>query len=46
MQGRLMVEEDFQGTTLQFDVKLLPSGAFQVILNGHRLMTTTLVVIK
>ena len=46
MQGRLVIENDFQGTRMQVDVKLLPAGAYQAILNGNRLMTTTLVVIK
>lgn len=46
MQGRLVMEDDFTGTEMQIDVKPLPAGAYQLILNGNRLMTKTLVVME
>ena len=44
MQGRLVMEEDFTGSVMQINVRPLPAGAYQIVLNGDRIMTKTLIV--
>ncbi len=46
MQGRLLMDEAFTGTTMPIDVKALPAGAYKIILNGDILLTHTLIVNK